>query len=159
MSTVPLVFKVFSLHRYFIWCVEMRQHYLDVGRQVSPTPSFFDNPDAGQAFMYLSYWYAGLYVVCEGWQELKLSDPEINALLQSPHLEFLKRFRHGVYHYQSDYFDKRFMNALVRGKDFDEWAEALMLAFNRYFEAWIKSQTSAASAFLGAQPPIDSVVE
>ena len=130
----------------------MRQHYLDVGRQVSPTPSFFDNPDAGRAFMYLSYWYAGLYVVCEGWQNSKLSDPEIDDLLKSPHLGFLKQFRHGVYHYQADYFDKRFMNALMRGKDFDGWAESLTLAFARYFDAWIKSQTVALSAFSGAQP-------
>src|SRR5216683_2848343 len=143
-APIPQVFKVFSLHRYFVWCAEMREHYLQVGMQVSPTPSFFDNPDAGRAFMYLSYWYAGLYVVCEGWQEAKLSDLEIDALLKSPHLEFLKRFRNGVYHFQSDYFDKRFLDALARGKDFDEWAGSLMLAFAGHFDAWIKSQTSAA---------------
>jgi hypothetical protein len=159
MSIVPQVFKVFSLHRYFSWCAEMRQHYIDVGKQVSPTPSFFGNPDAGRAFMYLSYWYAGLFVVSEGWQELKLSDPEIDKLLQSPHLEKLKRFRNGVYHFQPDYFDKRFMDALVAGKDFSEWAEALMLAFNRYFEAWIKGQTTAASTFVGAQPPVDATFD
>jgi hypothetical protein len=85
--------------------------------------------------MYLSYWYAGLYVVCEGWQELKLSDAQIDALLQSPHLEFLKRFRNGVYHYQADYFDKRFMDALVRGEDFDRWAESLTAAFGRCLDA------------------------
>ncbi|HZI56428.1 MAG TPA: hypothetical protein VFF39_06615 [Verrucomicrobiae bacterium] len=157
MSTVPQVFKVFSLHRYFAWCAEMREHYQQVGMQVSPTPSFFDNPDAGRAFMYLSYWYAGLFVVCEGWLEHKLSDPEIDKLLQSPHLEKLKRFRNGIYHFQPDYFDKRFMGALVAGEDFSEWAEALMLAFARYFDAWIKSRTSVASS--GAQPPIDSTFE
>lgn len=159
MSTVPQVFKVFSLHRYFSWCAEMRQHYIDVGRQVSPTPSFFDNPEAGQAFMYLSYWYAGLYVVCEGWLDHKLSHPEIDKLLQSPHLEKLKKFRNGVYHFQPDYFDKRFMGALMAGKDFSEWAESLMLTFARYFDTWIKSQIAAASTFPGAQPPIDSTFE
>jgi hypothetical protein len=31
MSTpVPEVFKTFSLHRYFIWSIEMREHYLQV---------------------------------------------------------------------------------------------------------------------------------
>jgi hypothetical protein len=154
---VPQIFKVFSLHRYFAWCAEMREHYRQVGMRVSPTPSFFDNPDAGRAFMYLSYWYAGLYVVCEGWQELKLSDTAIDALLKSPHLEKLKRFRNGVYHFQADYFDPRFMGALVAGEDFAEWAESLMLAFNRYFEAWIKSQT--ACALPGTEPPVDSIFE
>ncbi|SRR6266567_4255414 len=153
---VPQIFKVFSLHRYFVWCAEMREHYMQAGMKVSPTPSFFDNPRAGRVFMYLSYWYAGLYAVCEGWQELKLSDPEIDKLLQSPHKEFLKRFRNGVYHFQADYFDKRFMDALVRGKDFDKWAESLMLAFARYFDAWIKNQTAA---FPAVQPAAYGVEE
>jgi len=80
--------------------------------------AFLKNEDANVTFVYLSYWYAGLYVVCEGWQELKLSDPEILDLLKSPHLEGLKRFRNGVYHYQADYFDKRLMRAFAGGAGF-----------------------------------------
>jgi hypothetical protein len=121
----------------------MREHYLQVGKTFSPTPSFFDNEDAGRAFMYLSYWYAGLYVVCEGWRELRLSDPEIDGLLASTNLELLKRFRHGVYHFQPDYFDKRLMNPFVLGKDFDDWVKYLTHAFARYLDAWTKSQTAS----------------
>jgi hypothetical protein len=99
-APIPEVFKIFSLHRYFMWAVAMREHYQETGQRLSPTPSFFESEAANEAFMYLSYWYAGLYVVCEGWQELKLSNPEIDALLSSPHLEILKRFRNGVYHFQ-----------------------------------------------------------
>ncbi|HTA22653.1 MAG TPA: hypothetical protein VK763_03900 [Terriglobales bacterium] len=147
MSTpVPATFKVFSLHRYFLWALVMQDHYEKTGQRVSPTPSFFENEAANEAFMYLSYWYAGLYVVCEGWQELKLSDPEIDALLKSPHLEVLTRFRNGVYHYQADYFDKRLMNAFEDGKDFDDWVTSLAHAFNRYLDSWIKSQTVSISA-------------
>lgn len=142
-TPIPEVFKIFSLHRYFLWSIEMRDHYLQVGKQFSPTPNFFDNEHAGRAFMYLSYWYAGLYVVCEGWQELKLSDPEIDSLLASPHLALLKRFRHGVYHFQPDYFDKRLMNPFVLGKDFDDWIESLTGAFHRYLVDWSKNQTAA----------------
>jgi hypothetical protein len=131
MSTpVPDVFKIFSLDRYFVWSAEMREHYMQVGAKVSPTPSFFDNENANRAFMYLSYWYAGLYVVCEGWKdELKLSDPEIDALLKSRYVDVLRRFRNGVYHYQEDYFSPKVMAALMLGKDFDEWVNSLMLAF------------------------------
>lgn len=144
MSTpVPDSFKVVSLHRYFIWSIEMRQHYNQIGMKVSPTPSFWERENAGRAFMYLSYWYAALYVVCEGWRDLMLSDTEIDGLLNSPHLEILKRFRNGVYHYQPDYFDKRFINALIRGKPFDDWIEFVTGAFVRYFDAWVKSQTGS----------------
>jgi hypothetical protein len=147
MSTpVPEVFKILSLHRYFVWALTMRDHYEKTGQRFSPTPSFFENEAANEAFMYLSYWYAGLYVVCEGWQELRLSNPEIDALLTSSHLEVLKRFRHGVYHYQADYFDKRFMNAFILGEDFDYWVKKLADTFARYFDSWIKSQTAPGGA-------------
>lgn len=118
----------------------MQDHYEKVGQRFSPTPSFFENEAANEAFMYLSYWYAGLYVVCEGWQKLKLVDREIDALLKSPHMDVLKRFRHGVYHYQADYFDLRFMNAFTLGKDFDDCITSLAHAFNSYLDAWAKSQ-------------------
>lgn len=149
MSTpVPDVFKIFSLDRYFVWCAEMREHYQQVGAQVSPTPSFFENENANRALMYVSYWYAGLYVVCEGWKdELKLSDSEIDTLLESPHLDVLRRFRNGVYHYQADYFSKKLLDAFMLGRDFDEWVNSLMLAFAKYFDDWRKSQTGAMAQF------------
>src|SRR5579863_7159242 len=120
-TPVPEVLKTLSLHRYFIWALTMREHYEKTGQRFSPTPSFFENEAANEAFMYLSYWYAGLYVVCEGWQDLTLADAEVDSLLKSAHLEVLKRFRNGVYHYQADYFDKRFMIAFTMGDDFDDW--------------------------------------
>lgn len=144
--TLPEVFKLFSLDRYLLWSMEMRQHYRQVGAKVTSTPSFFENENASRAFMYLSYWLAGLYVVCEGWQELKLSDPEIDALLKSPHLEALKRYRHGVYHYQADYFDERFMKALVLGKNFDDWVDSLTRAFVSYFDEWANETAALAQA-------------
>lgn len=89
----------------------------------------------------LSYWYAGLFVVCEGWQDLKLNDSEIDGLLTSSNLELLKRFRNGIYHFRPDYFDKRLLNPFVLGKDFDDWVESLTHAFASYLDTWIKSQT------------------
>ena len=145
-TPVPEVFKIFSLHRYFLWSLTMRDHHERAGKRVSPTAQFFEDEAANEAFMYLSYWYAGLYVVCEGWQELRLSDTEIDDLLASPHLEILKRFRNGVYHFQADYFDKRFMNVLALGKDFDNWVKSLTDAFVRFFWDWIKGQTASISA-------------
>ena len=36
---------------------------------------------SGEVGMYMSYWYGGLFVVCEGWQELGLSDAKVDPLL------------------------------------------------------------------------------
>jgi len=66
--------------------------------------------------MFLSYWYATLYVVVEGWRELKLSDPAVDALLTVPHLALLKRYRHGVFHFQPDYFYSRYQDFFDQGQ-------------------------------------------
>jgi hypothetical protein len=50
----------------------------------------------------MSYWYAALYVVIEGWRDLGLADATIDALLQSPNVDLLKRYRNGVFHFQKD---------------------------------------------------------
>jgi hypothetical protein len=42
--------------------------------------------------IFMSYWYGGLYVVVEGWRELRLSDPKIDALLTSQNVNLLKRY-------------------------------------------------------------------
>src|SRR5438874_921893 len=99
-----------SLHRYFIWANWLRGRFLEVAEipgadPVAGTDAWF----AGSQVVFLSYWYAALYVVVEGWQRLKLSDPQANALLSSPHVAMLKRYRHGVCHFQPTYFDSRFV--------------------------------------------------
>ena len=56
---------------------------------------------------------ASLYLVIEGWQELGIQDSEADELLRSPHVDLLKRYRNGVFHYQRDMWDERFM-AFIR---------------------------------------------
>jgi len=63
----------------------MRTHFDEVLAQGVP---------AGKAeiesFLYMSYWYGALYVVIEGWRELKLVDPAIDQLLQSSNVDLLR---------------------------------------------------------------------
>src|ERR1019366_3727804 len=132
--TVPEMFRVITLDRYFMWCRFQRDHYKEI--KVTWETDFFDSMEMQHAFMCLSYWYAGLYVVCEGWQELKLSDSEIDKLLASPYLDVLRRYRNGVFHFQQDYFDKRLKEAIKLGQDFHCWVEELMSNFQRYFRHW-----------------------
>lgn len=68
---------------------------------------------SGEPGMYMSYWYGGLFVVCEGWQELGLADQTIDALLAHSNLGLLKRYRNGAFHFQKDYFDSRFTEFTV----------------------------------------------
>jgi len=117
-----------SLHRYYIWANKMRTHFDEIISNGYPT--------AGaeiEATLYMSYWYGGLYVVIEGWQQLGLSDRSIDELLCSSNVKLLKRYRHGVFHFQKNYFDERFVEFMRDGKDAVSWVRNLNLEFGRYF--------------------------
>jgi hypothetical protein len=71
--------------------------------------------------LYLSYWYAALYVVVEGWTELGLSDETASALLTSPYVADLRRYRNGVFHFQRQYWDERRKELLGGGAESAAW--------------------------------------
>jgi hypothetical protein len=119
----PLV----TLHRYFIWANQMRVHFDEI---------LLERELAGvqiESFLYMSYWYAGLYVVIEGWRELDLTDDVIDAMLQSPNVDLLRRYRNGVFHFQKEYNDERFMTFMKEGNDSVSWVPSLNQQFGRYF--------------------------
>lgn len=117
-----------SLHRYYIAANRMRVHFdglLQTGAD--------DRKSRLETRLYLSYWYAGLYVVVEGWKGLDLKDPEIDGLLQHKNVALLKRFRNGVFHFQKKYNDARFSSLIQDGEDVVGWIRSLNLAFGRWF--------------------------
>ena len=120
---------VVTLHRYYIWANKMRTHFYELlENKEKIKPERFDI----EAVMYMSLWYASLYVVVEGWQELKLKDEKIDELLQSENIALLKRYRNGVFHFQKVYKDKRF-DELDQKKEAVEWIVKLNKEFGRYF--------------------------
>jgi hypothetical protein len=121
--------KLLSLHRYFIWANKMRQHF-DETLKYSVTQ---DGSNGMDAFMYMGYWYATMYLVADGWRELKLKDDQINELLKSDNLELLRRYRNGVFHYQKTYNDARFTDLYQNGKDVVDWVRQLNQELARYF--------------------------
>jgi hypothetical protein len=87
-----------STKRY-IWQTVMRASFyaeLDSAsrRGVSVKPG---TDEFIRVFHYMSYCYAGLYAVIEGWRDLDLHDDEIDGLLESSNVELLRRYRHGVF--------------------------------------------------------------
>lgn len=125
--------NLLALHRYFIWSNRLRE-YFDIALGQNPTGAT-ESPEAyfvNDVGVFLSYWYAALFVVVEGWRELRLSDTEIDGLLSSPNIELLRRYRHGVCHFQANYFDARF-TALLAAQNVVPWVRQLHLALGRYF--------------------------
>jgi hypothetical protein len=82
--------------------------------------------------IFMSYWYGSLYVVIEGWRQLRLTDPKIDPLLLSPNVRFLKKYRDGVFHFQRNYFDDRFAG-FIASKDSVAWVREIHSEFGRYF--------------------------
>ena len=130
---------VYTLHRYFIWSDRMRVHFEEVLRHRGKASRISDTTESN---MYMSLWYACFYVLIEGWQELKLSDPAIDRLLESPNLSLLRRFRNGVFHFQEQYFDERFLALIRDGEDVVKWIRQLRAEFSRFFLDWFRNHGS-----------------
>jgi hypothetical protein len=129
---------VVSLHKYFIWCNSMRTRFDEIVSNLTPEHNWHDQESIDMN-LYMSYWYGGLYVVIEGWQELQLQDPTIDGLLSSPNVDLLRRYRNGTFHYQRKYFDERFLGLIEKGVDVVTWVRSLNRAFGAYFLEWFRT--------------------
>ena len=133
---VKLTKENITLHRYFIWADRMKVHFDGVLKKygseaVSSDPT--KKKEGIEIFLYMSLWYATFYVLIEGWQELKLSDEKINSLLRSKNVDLLRRYRNGVFHFQKEYYDDRFMKLMKEGEDIANWSRDLRDEFSRWF--------------------------
>ena len=141
MMSVPLSPPpaLISLHRYYIWANKIRTHFDELLSEQEPRRAGWDI----EANLYMSYWYAGLFVVIEGWRKLQLRDSAIDPLLTSQNVDLLKRYRNGVFHFQSDYHDERFLGFIRDGQDAVAWVRALNQEFGRYFLERLRSNAAS----------------
>ncbi len=121
--------QINSLHRYYIWANKMREHFKAVfSQQGEGTKSF-----QIESMMYMSIWYGLMYVVIEGWQELKLSDNKLDNLLnEAEKVDLLRRYRNGAFHYQKIYDDDRFEKFFQKTTTVN-WICSLNEEFGRWF--------------------------
>lgn len=99
-------------------------------------PHDIDNNEDGWNFIGLmSAWYASLWVVVEGWKELKLDDPSIDELLEAApkYVDLLRRYRNGVFHYQPRLIEHRLGDFLSEGEGAVYWVHLLHEQFCRYY--------------------------
>ena len=148
MDAVELRRATHSLHRYFIWADRMRGHFFlsakplaNVNRRLNPY-----GKEAIEINMYMGLWYAHLYVVVEGWQKLELADSTVDALLRSKNVKLLKRYRHGVCHFQKNYYDERFFELIRDGEDAAKWVRELHDALGAYFLRIFLPKANGANA-------------
>jgi hypothetical protein len=140
MKKAPAPTAVHSLHRYFVNANYMRTLF-DEYIERTKLPPEFGSLDWLNMNVLMGQWYGNLYVVIEGWKELQLADSVINKLLKSPNVPLLKRYRHGVFHFQKKYFDRRFMG-LIEANEVPKWIRTLNREFGRFFLEYLKTKTT-----------------
>lgn len=128
-----------SLTRYFAWSEVMRRDVFRYDRmeeiEKEKADAYFDS-EAFAGGAYIAYWYSALYVVVEGWEELGLSHPDINQHLDNPHKDVLRRFRNGVFHFQRNWQDDRFLVFIDDVEGAHRWAVRLASLFESFFRTW-----------------------
>lgn len=133
--------KLVALHKH--WCIA------DAVRVVIGTPIMKPEQEAeaikryGQEFALLgehasmvariSVWYALLYVVVEGYRDLKQEFEPMDALLQQEeYVNLLRLFRNATFHYQEDPLSEKIIGFLDK-KDSEHWIHELNKQFQAFF--------------------------
>jgi hypothetical protein len=81
----------------------------------------------------LSVWYALLYVVIEGYRDLKQEFEPLDALLkQEEYVNLLRLFRNATFHYQEDPLSEKIIGFLDK-KDSEHWIRELNKQFKEFF--------------------------
>jgi len=118
-----------TFHKYFIHADRMRVLFEAELQKKQGKPR--TNIDV-EEMMFLVLWYGCLYVVVEGWQTLKLSDPKIDHLLKSKNVGLLKGCRHDTFHFQRKYLSNRTLR-FIDEKGTPSWVRELTSEFGNWF--------------------------
>lgn len=132
--------KIITLYRYYVCAVQTRLQF-----SMETTPDWFKMMSNDWTSIvlffysapgiYLSYSYAGIYLVIEGWKELKLKDEKIDNLISSPFVDRLRLFRNATFHYQKDPISSKLIQFFgTEEEKTEKWLNELYYEFGRYFQ-------------------------
>ncbi|HEX7030512.1 MAG TPA: hypothetical protein VF254_07945 [Gammaproteobacteria bacterium] len=125
--------------------IALRKHWLTMnavgdfsGSNIDTAASPFfllqDGSNFDERFLRLSVWLGLLFVVVEGYLELKLNDARIDAFLAHKNrVGELRLFRNCIFHYQKDVQDPRLQKFLGREACMG-WAHELSRAIGQLLE-------------------------
>lgn len=130
-------YKIAVLYKHWMAADGVNHRLRQSMNYTDETPSFPKNLEALAKRMsemqVLQVYYALLYVVVEGYQEIKCSDEKVDALIgQEDFVNNLRRFRNAVFHYQAEPLGPKLLNFLVQDNS-EVWIRDLKIALNEYF--------------------------
>ncbi len=133
--------KLMIVYRYFLFADQMRkalfkslkQKEYRIGMRDINEYRYYLVFHFGEPGIYMSLYYASLFVVIEGWKELGFSDPTIDSLIKSDNVTLLRRFRNSVFHFQKNFPSAKWLELIDQGEASASWILELRNAFSKYF--------------------------
>jgi hypothetical protein len=135
-----------ALHGHWVRADSIKERVrLDIAEGRRERPSELD--EIGQQLSKvaaLEVLYGLIYVVIEGFRELGCKDERVEQLLaEGEYVDLLRRFRNGVFHYQTEPLDKRLVDFITRDNS----------------GRWVRDTHRALGAFLERELPIKEGIE
>ena len=140
MEDIEKKIKIATLYRYYLYAVVMRENLKNekledfikqLKDDISSVILIFSSP----AGIYMTYFYSAIYLVIEGWKDLKLSDDKIDGLIDSPNTDKLRLFRNATFHYQKEPISPKLLQFLGTEEEATEkWINKLYIEFGKYFK-------------------------
>jgi len=140
MNDIENKIKIGTLYRYYLYAVVMRDNLKkenigDFIKKLADDASSVLLILSSPIGVYMTYFYSALYLVIEGWKELKLSDEKIDNLIASPHTNKLRLFRNATFHYQKEPLSPKLLQFLGTEEEATEkWIGELHTEFGRFFK-------------------------
>lgn len=132
---------IFVMYRYFLAADAMRRYVHEHLRDKQYRRALKAHPQVGYAVMFhigppgigMAYFYSAMYVLIEGWRDLKYHDSNIDALLESPFVDLLRSFRNATFHFQPKFVSEKWKGYLDAGEESSQWFQQPRNAFSEFF--------------------------
>jgi hypothetical protein len=128
--------KMISLHKHWITADAVKQVVfaeINPGKDIDLPEYLIELGKFHSSFARLSVLYGLIYVVIEGYKELKLADEEIDSLFEKEeYVDTLRLFRNSIFHYQKDPIPEKALKFL-EAEGGEDWIRKIHKAFELFF--------------------------
>ncbi|MGU5717584.1 hypothetical protein [Aeromonas taiwanensis] len=127
--------KLISLHKHWLNADAVKEVVTTkIGGDHGLPVGLTEFAEIHSSFARLAVLYGLIYVVIEGYKELKCTNPKVDELLSQEYLvDALRLFRNSTFHFQKDPIPEKVMKFLELTES-EHWIRALHLAFKQFFE-------------------------
>lgn len=127
--------KLVALHKHWINADAIRQVVMTKNRGGNELSDELKQlAEMHSSYARLSVLYGLIFVVVDGYKELKYTNDKIdNLLTQDDFVDALRLFRNAIFHYQEEAISKKALKFLEL-EESETWIRELHIAFKLFFE-------------------------